>query len=157
MISVVVIAVEIVGAVVCCKLVCFAIYRKARLVYAVCAWSDGCPKKAAVCQIPFNTIIAEHDICAGSCLVWHFRTMKVIGEDINQDNVQLGYGQGYDHNYALDGFDGTIQKAASVEEPTTLYCYLNTLDTRNLSKYVCCQKKSFHTNKKVPADAEPFN
>ncbi len=48
-----------------------------------------------------------------------FRTMRTIGDDIDADDVQLGYGQGYDHNFALDDFDGSLRKAASVEEPTT--------------------------------------
>lgn len=48
-----------------------------------------------------------------------FRTMKAVGDDISADDVQLGYGQGYDHNYALDDFDGTVKKVASLEEPTT--------------------------------------
>lgn len=29
--------------------------------------------------------------------------MKTIGDEIDVDNVQLKYGQGYDHNFALDG------------------------------------------------------
>ncbi len=56
------------------------------------------------------------DVAGTPC---EFRTMKTIGDDIDVDDVQLGYGQGYDHNYALDGFDGTLRKAATVEEPTT--------------------------------------
>ncbi|MDE7477699.1 MAG: galactose mutarotase, partial [Lachnospiraceae bacterium] len=48
-----------------------------------------------------------------------FRTMKTIGEDIEADDIQLKYGQGYDHNFALDNYDGTIQKVASVEEPVS--------------------------------------
>ena len=45
--------------------------------------------------------------------------MKTVGDDIDADDVQLGYGQGYDHNYVLDDFDGTLKKAASVEDPAS--------------------------------------
>ena len=31
-----------------------------------------------------------------------FRQMKKIGQDINQENEQLSYGNGYDHNFAID-------------------------------------------------------
>lgn len=41
-----------------------------------------------------------------------FRKMKKIGADIRADFKQLEYGNGYDHNYALDKADGTIQLAA---------------------------------------------
>lgn len=35
-----------------------------------------------------------------------FKTPKIIGKDINQKNVQLNYGKGYDHNYVLNGTKG---------------------------------------------------
>lgn len=48
-----------------------------------------------------------------------FTAMKTVGDDIGADDVQLGYGQGYDHNYVLDDFDGTLKKVASVEDPAS--------------------------------------
>ena len=41
-----------------------------------------------------------------------FREMKEIGRDIEADDTQLHYAGGYDHNYALDKADGTMQLAA---------------------------------------------
>lgn len=41
-----------------------------------------------------------------------FREMKEIGRDIEADDTQLRYAGGYDHNYALDKADGTMQLAA---------------------------------------------
>lgn len=38
--------------------------------------------------------------------------MKEIGRDIEADDTQLRYAGGYDHNYALDKADGTMQLAA---------------------------------------------
>ena len=38
--------------------------------------------------------------------------MKESGRDIEADDTQLRYAGGYDHNYALDKADGTLQLAA---------------------------------------------
>lgn len=48
-----------------------------------------------------------------------FRIMKRIGDDIEADDIQLKYGQGYDHNFAIDNYDGSIKKAAEVQDPAT--------------------------------------
>ena len=48
-----------------------------------------------------------------------FRRMKPIGQDIHADDIQLREGQGYDHNFIIESYNGTIQKVAAVEEPTT--------------------------------------
>lgn len=41
-----------------------------------------------------------------------FRKMKKIGADINADFAQLKHVGGYDHNFVLDGADGSMQLAA---------------------------------------------
>ncbi|HIX73114.1 MAG TPA: galactose mutarotase [Candidatus Anaerobutyricum stercoripullorum] len=38
-----------------------------------------------------------------------FREPKAIGDEIDADFVQLIQGKGYDHNYAIDGYDGTTR------------------------------------------------
>lgn len=48
-----------------------------------------------------------------------FTTAKTIGRDIEQDNEQLKFGLGYDHNYVLDGEAGTMRWAARVHEPAS--------------------------------------
>lgn len=48
-----------------------------------------------------------------------FRVMKRIGDEIDADDIQLKYGQGYDHNYAIDNYDTSVRKAAEVLEPVT--------------------------------------
>lgn len=48
-----------------------------------------------------------------------FRTLKTIGDEIDAADTQLQYGQGYDHNYAIDDYDGTLQKVASLEDPNS--------------------------------------
>lgn len=46
-----------------------------------------------------------------------FRTAKPIGQDIHADDIQLGYGNGYDHNYVLDRKGEGLETAAVVYAP----------------------------------------
>ena len=48
-----------------------------------------------------------------------FRRQTAIGARIGQDEQQLNWGGGYDHNYVLDGDADTLALAARVYEPTT--------------------------------------
>lgn len=47
-----------------------------------------------------------------------FRSPKTIGEDINADCGQLKRTGGYDHNWVLDGKNGTLRRFARVTAPT---------------------------------------
>lgn len=44
-----------------------------------------------------------------------FREEKLIGERIDEDNLILSYGQGYDHNYILNA-DGTVKHIATLKD-----------------------------------------
>ena len=47
-----------------------------------------------------------------------FRSPTAIGARIDQENEQLKFGRGYDHNWVLEGFAGSgLQPAAEVFEP----------------------------------------
>ena len=46
-----------------------------------------------------------------------FTKKKPIGQDINVDCEQLKIGQGYDHNFVIDGADGTLREIAEAEDP----------------------------------------
>lgn len=46
-----------------------------------------------------------------------FRTTKRLGARIGAKNVQLQNGQGYDHNFVLNGPNGVLKRAVRVEEP----------------------------------------
>jgi aldose 1-epimerase len=49
-----------------------------------------------------------------------FTTAQAVGERIDDDDEQLRFGLGYDHNYVLDrpaGSEGTLVLAARVEDP----------------------------------------
>ncbi|MCR4757296.1 MAG: galactose mutarotase [Butyrivibrio sp.] len=48
-----------------------------------------------------------------------FTTEKTIGQDINADDQQLKYVGGYDHNYCIDGADGTMKVFATATSPAT--------------------------------------
>ena len=46
-----------------------------------------------------------------------FRTPKPIGRDIDADDAQLALGQGYDHNFVLDGPAGFERRIATLFDP----------------------------------------
>lgn len=46
-----------------------------------------------------------------------FTGAKKIGRDINADFDQLKFGNGYDHNWVIDGWDGTLRHFATVKAP----------------------------------------
>ncbi|MFQ9150462.1 MAG: hypothetical protein ACLR6B_01870 [Blautia sp.] len=46
-----------------------------------------------------------------------FRTEKVLGKDICDPYEQITIGGGYDHNFVLNHYDGTLRKVASVKDP----------------------------------------
>ncbi len=41
-----------------------------------------------------------------------FTSPRIIGKDIDADNEQLKFTGGYDHNFCLTGYDGTLRKIA---------------------------------------------
>jgi len=48
-----------------------------------------------------------------------FRKPITIGKRIDQNDEQISFGLGYDHNWVLDNQDGYLALAATVHEPTT--------------------------------------
>lgn len=46
-----------------------------------------------------------------------FTKAKPIGQDINADFEQLKLTQGFDHNYVIDGADGTLKEIAEAKDP----------------------------------------
>jgi aldose 1-epimerase len=48
-----------------------------------------------------------------------FRNATAIGERIDKDDQQLKFGMGYDHNYCIDGADGTLKRCAMVTDATS--------------------------------------
>jgi len=48
-----------------------------------------------------------------------FTQMTAIGARINQDDQQIRFAGGYDHNFVLNGETGTLRRAARVRDPET--------------------------------------
>lgn len=48
-----------------------------------------------------------------------FLHLTAVGARINQDDEQLRFGRGYDHNFVLNGEMGALRQAAKVFEPAT--------------------------------------
>lgn len=48
-----------------------------------------------------------------------FLQFRAIGDRIGEPDLQLEVANGYDHTFVLDGWDGTLRKAAAVYEPAS--------------------------------------
>ncbi len=48
-----------------------------------------------------------------------FTTAKKVGQDIEADNEQLIGAGGYDHNWVIDGWDGTLRHFATLKAPVS--------------------------------------
>jgi aldose 1-epimerase len=69
---------------------------------------------------PVNaTLIPTGELRAVAGTPFDFTQSTVIGSRINQDDEQLKFGKGYDHNWVLDSGGAGLQLAAEVFEPTS--------------------------------------
>ena len=66
-----------------------------------------------------STSIPFGDLAPVAGTPFDFRSFHTIGERIGADNVQLKNGQGYDHNFVLNGKAGVLRRAATVYEATS--------------------------------------
>lgn len=64
-------------------------------------------------------LIPTGELAAVAGTPFDFTTAKAIGRDIGQENQQLTFGLGYDHNFVLDKTGEAMSLAARVHEPTT--------------------------------------
>ena len=64
-----------------------------------------------------STLIPTGEILSVEGTAFDFRGGKRIGEQIDDDDQQLLYGGGYDHNFVLDRVSGDLVLAATVLEP----------------------------------------
>ena len=62
-------------------------------------------------------LIPTGELCAVQGTPFDFRTVKTVGQDIEQDNVLLRYGQGYDHCYCFDPNSNTLTQVAVLFHP----------------------------------------
>ena len=79
---------------------------------------DHLLRLAASCYTPtVPGSIPTGEIAPVAGTPFDFTEKKPIGQDINADFEQLKLGQGYDHNFVIDGADGTLREFAEVEDP----------------------------------------
>ncbi|WP_458097786.1 aldose epimerase family protein [Roseomonas sp. WA12] len=73
---------------------------------------------AASRYLPVNeTLIPLGEPCAVEGTPFDFREPHPIGDRLRDADAQLLRAGGYDHNFCLDGWDGTLRPAAWVEDP----------------------------------------
>ena len=70
----------------------------------------------------YITPVDEHLIPAGKLMKventpFDFRTPHKIGERINDNNEQLKFGSGYDHNFVLNNYNGSVRKIGALYNP----------------------------------------
>lgn len=81
---------------------------------------DHVLKLDASCYTPIvKGAIPTGEIISVEGTPFDFTEGKAIGEEIEADNEQLKLTRGYDHNWVIDGADGTIRKFADVTEPVS--------------------------------------
>lgn len=66
-----------------------------------------------------STLIPTGEIADVAGTPFDFRKATPIGERINEDNQQLKYGMGYDHNFVLNKKDEEMSLAATVVDPAS--------------------------------------
>lgn len=76
------------------------------------------------------TPMSEEFLCTGEIRAvdgtpYDFREPKTIGRDIDEDYDQLKIGDGYDHNFCINDYDGNVRLAATATAPSgvRLDCY----------------------------------
>lgn len=66
-----------------------------------------------------STLIPTGVIQSVAGTPFDFRKPTAIGARINENNEQLKFGKGYDHNFVLNSNGGSLALAAKVEEPNS--------------------------------------
>lgn len=74
-------------------------------------------KASAYTPVVDSKAIPTGEIATVDNTPFDFRVSKPIGQDIEADFDQLKYGQGYDHNFAIDHESDKVEKIAEVYSP----------------------------------------
>jgi len=74
-------------------------------------------KASAYTPVADSKAIPTGEIAKVENTPFDFRTSKPVGRDIEADFDQLKYGQGYDHNFAIDHETDKVEKIAEVYSP----------------------------------------
>ena len=73
-----------------------------------------------------------------------FTIMKPIGQDIDADSEQIRFAGGFDHNYCVNGYDGTLNLVAKAKHPE---------NGRRLKVYTDLPGLQFYTGNSLKAEA----
>ena len=66
-----------------------------------------------------DDLIPNGEIRSVAGTAMDFRNGKAIGADINSGYDQLGFTGGYDHNFVVNDYDGSLRSAGRLHEPST--------------------------------------
>ena len=66
-----------------------------------------------------STLIPTGELRSVKDTPFDFTQPTAIGARVNQDDEQLKFGQGYDHNFVVNGQTGVLRQAAKVSDPAT--------------------------------------
>jgi aldose 1-epimerase len=66
-----------------------------------------------------STLIPTGELKPVDGTPFDFRTPTAVGARINQNDEQLKFGNGYDHNWSINNYSGVVRRAARVYEPTS--------------------------------------
>lgn len=66
-----------------------------------------------------ETSVPTGELAAVAGTPMDFTSPKTIGAEIGADYQPLIWGRGYDHNWVLNGFDGTVRLSATLEDPAS--------------------------------------
>ena len=66
-----------------------------------------------------NTLIPTGELRSVEGTPFDFREPTPIGERIDAENEQLGFGQGYDHNWVLNSEGGSLASVATLYDPSS--------------------------------------
>lgn len=86
-------------------------------------------------QVEGNICISDPVSVSGT--PFDFSGEKLIGQDIHSSHPQMRLGHGYDHNYHINDFDGSVKLVASVLAD-------NGINLKVKSNQPCCQLYTFN-------------
>jgi aldose 1-epimerase len=66
-----------------------------------------------------STLIPTGELRSVKGTPFDFTQPAAIGARVDQDEEQLKFGQGYDHNFVINGQTGVLRQAAKVSDPAT--------------------------------------
>ncbi len=75
----------------------------------------------AICEVSSPASIPTGRLISVEGTPFDLRRPRIIGEGLSHqgEDVQMRYGKGYDHNFVINGWDGTLRRAAVLGDPAS--------------------------------------